>query len=316
MRSTCASWVCSGFVALALVIAPGPFGLGPAWAADESIPELERERDRSPGNFQVRDRLANAYYLQARRALDEERYDAYERDLARALDEWVEVLRLRPDAPNPHIMMGIIAAYQGDLDRTLRSLANARKLDPNGWVHYTNIAETMIYRGKPDAARKWLRRAQRLRANPAIIEINYCLAEWYDGNVDDARYHFDEAYHLSPETVNTWNAAPVDDPIRTFNDLTRYCCGDPACGPYMGERCTEQNLEIARRVIPEDVARRELVLEMERRRKLSEIYATRGDLGIEVEEVEEVEQRRSVEVEIDDDAPKTPPPPVRDPLAD
>ncbi len=278
----------------------------PALAAEDSIAELEKKRDRSPRSVDAHHELGQAYYLRARTALDEERFGDYESDLGRALDEWIETLRLEPESPGPHTWMGIVAVYQGDLDRALRSFANARRLSPDNWASYTNIAETMIYRGKVKAARKFLKRGEQLRADPAIVEINFCLLEWREGNLDDARYHFQEAYHLSPETVNTWNEAPITNPLRTFHDLTRYCCASPSCGPYMGEACKESNLSVTRRVVPEEVARQELVLEMERRRKLKAIYQGRRDLGVEVEDGEPVQGRRGLEIEVEGEEAKSP----------
>jgi hypothetical protein len=80
--------------------------------------------------------------------------------------------------------------------------------------------------------------------------------------------------------------APVPEPLETLTDLMSYCCGSPACGPYLAEACQESKLEVARREIPAEVARRELVVEMERRRKLNDIYSRRKDLEIEVEKPE------------------------------
>jgi tetratricopeptide (TPR) repeat protein len=277
-----------------------------ALGVEDAVAVLERERDRSPGNVETRGELGKAYYQRARHALDEERFDDYQRDLGRALDEWIEALRLDPESPSSHTWMGIVAIYQGDLDSALRSFANARRLNPRSWVSYTNIAETMIYRGKLDGARKFLRRGEHLRADPAVVEINLCLLEWRQGDLDDARYHFQEAYHLSPETVNTWNEAPITEPLRTFHDLTRYCCGSPSCGPYMGDACKKSNLEVTERVVPEEVARQELVLEMERRRKLKEIYDRRRDLGVEVEGEDEPEQRRGLEIDVEEEGEKKP----------
>ncbi len=168
-------WPCVAAV-LALVLAL------PASGEEDSIADLERKRDRSPRNIDVRDELGQVYYLRARAALDEERFDDYQRDLGRALDEWIEELRLDPESPRAHTWMGIVAGYQGDLDRALRSFANARKLAPRHWVSYTNIAETMIYRGKLDAARKFLRRSEQLRADPVIVEMNLCLISWREGD--------------------------------------------------------------------------------------------------------------------------------------
>jgi hypothetical protein len=67
-----------------------------------------------------------------------------------------------------------------------------------------------------------------------------------------------------------------------------YCCASPACGPYLAEACNASKLEVAKREIPEEVALRELRLEMERRRKLEAIYEKRKDLEIEIEAPEPV----------------------------
>ncbi len=272
----------------------------PSLAAEDPIPGLERERDASPRRAAARHDLAEAYYLRARAALDDQRYPEYEQDLGRALDEWIVALRLEPESPRPHTWMGIVAIYQGDIDRALRSFANARRLAPRDWVNYTNIAETMIYRGRLDSAEKFLRRGEDLRADPAIVELNMSLLNWRAGRLDDAQYHFEEAYHLDPEVVKTWNEAPISSPLRTFDDLTRYCCGSPSCGPYMGEACEASELEVAERIVPAEVARQELVLEMERRRKLREIYGKRRDLGVEIEE-DPREKERAVEIEVERD---------------
>jgi tetratricopeptide (TPR) repeat protein len=286
-----------GPIAVALVLAcaggPGPGSLtGPredlaANRVDAAITKLEALRDRHPASPEVRDELGRAYYRKARAALDAKRIEEYETYLERALDEWVESASLDPASPSPHTMMGIVAAYQGDLNRALRSFNNARRLDPRHPVHYTNIAEVMIYRGEIVKARRFLDAARRYRAPPVILDLNETLAAWRQGDLVEARDNFFSAYTIGPEEVNTWNEAPVSDPIETFEDFTAYCCQDPACGPYMEKACHNLQLEVKRREVTEDLLRKELQLEMERRRRLREIYERRRDLEIEVEPPEE-----------------------------
>jgi len=255
---------------------------------DAEIARLEKERDRSPRDADTRNELGSAYYRRARLALDQKQFAAYESDLAKAMDEMVESLRLEPESPSPHTSMGIVAAYQGKLDRALQSFANARRLEPRAWTAYTNLAETMIYRGSPRAdVEKWLQRGEKLGANPAVSELNLCLVSWRDGNLEAAERHFKRVQRLDPEMLAQWNEAPVPKPIQTLPDLMSYCCGSPACGPYLAEACKTSSLEVAVREIPEEVARQELVIEMERRRKLNEIYEKRKDLEIEIERPEE-----------------------------
>ncbi len=250
---------------------------------DEAVHRLEMARDRTPTLPEVHDALGAAYYRRARAALDEKRYEDYEQDLERALDEWVESLRLDPTSSGPHTWMGIVAAYQGNLDRSIQNFRNALRLAPRSWSAYTNMAQTLIYDGHTAQGRRWLRKAERFGPNPVVVELNLTLAAWRQGDLIEAEDLFNSAYQLDPQIVNTWDEAPVSDPIETFEDFTGYCCANPACGPYMEAPCRQLQLEVRRRDVRDETLRRELVIEMDRRRRLNEIYKKRKDLKIEVD---------------------------------
>lgn len=255
-------------------------------AAD--IAALERARDKRPNSHERRDELALAYYRFARAALDRREFPAYERNLELAMNEWIESLRVEPRNPSPHIFMGIVSAYQGRIDDALDSMHNARALSPSDGIAYTNIAETLIYAGR-DAreVETWLARGERMGVNPAIVELNYCLLRWRDGNLESAARNFHRAAKLDPEVVRVWNDAPVATPIKTFEDLRHYCCGSPACGPYLARACQLSQEEVAKREIPEETALRELRIEMKRRRELERIYRERRELDVRVKDAEE-----------------------------
>ena len=254
----------------------------------EDIARLERTRDKRPQRYEARDELALAHYRYARAALDRREFALYEKHLALAMEEWLASLRIEPRNPGPHIYMGIVSAYQGRIEDALDSMQNARSLEPRSPVAYTNIAETLIYAGR-DAreVEGWLERGQRLGASPALIELNYCLLRWRDGNPESAARNFNRAAKFDPEVVRVWNEAPVSTPIRTFEDLRGYCCGSPACGPYLAKACEAANQEVAQREVPEETALRELRIEMARRRELERIYRERRELEIRVKEAEE-----------------------------
>jgi hypothetical protein len=57
----------------------------------------------------------------------------------------------------------------------------------------------------------------------------------------------------------------------------------------MKNQCRKAEHAVAERKVDAETARKELLLEMERRRKLNEIYQSRKDLQIEVEKPEDVE---------------------------
>jgi tetratricopeptide (TPR) repeat protein len=265
-----------------------------AAAVDPEIAKLEGARDERPNDPERRVALGNAYYRHARLALDEKDFSTYQSYLGKAMDEVLEGARLDPEAPDPHFFMGVVAAYQGDIDRAFRSFANMRRLAPRAWVTYTNLAETMIYKG---SARRnvepWLDRAERMGANAAVVELNLCLLTWRDGDHAAAERHFKRVLRLDPKVLDSWNAAPVPKPIRSLPELMSYCCGSPACGPYLAKACGESQLAVAKRELPAEVARQEVVIEMERRRKLESIYEKRKDLEIEVEKPEPVPEPTS-----------------------
>jgi hypothetical protein len=179
--------------------------------------------------------------------------------------------------------MAVASAYQGRIEDALDSFMIARKLEPRAPNAYTNIAETMIYAGRPTRdVETWLDRAERMGAQPAVVEIDYCLLKWRDGRPDFAARSFTKALKYDRTVVENWNEAPVSKPIHTFEDLKSYCCGSPACGPYLADACKAPQFEVTRRELPEEVARRELLIEMEKRRELNKIYNQRKDLQIEV----------------------------------
>jgi tetratricopeptide (TPR) repeat protein len=258
-------------------------------AADPELARLEQEREKRPSDPERRQALGEAYYRHARLALDRRDFPEYESYLDKAMDEVLESARLDPESASPHVFMGIVAAYEGDIHRAFRSMANARRLAPRAWTSYTNIVETMIYKGSPRRdIEPWIDRAERFGANAGVVELNLCLVSWRDGDMEAAERHFKRVKRLDPKVLESWNEAPVPKPIETLPDLMSYCCGSPACGPYLADACKTSQLDVARREIPAEVARRELLIEMERRRKLNEIYSKRKELEIEVEQPEPV----------------------------
>ena len=251
---------------------------------EEAVERLEKLVTEYPASADARNALGLAYYRRARAALDEERYDDYEHDLAWAMDQWIESLRLDPASPRPHTWMGIVAAYQGNLRGATKNFRNALRLDPRSSVGYTNLAQVLIYKGEVTQARRWLGKSRRFHPHPAVLDLDFAFAAWRQGDLVEAEDLFNSAYLMSPEVVNTWDEAPVREHIDSFEKFAAYCCSNPACGPYMEVRCKEMELEVVRRQVRAETLRKELVIEMERRRKLNEIYKDRKDLKIEVEE--------------------------------
>ena len=250
---------------------------------ENAVPSLLRLRKLHPNNAPVALELGRAYFKLARRALDAGDEPTYLDYLTRSQNLFLDAATIQPTAPQPHIFMAIVAAYQADLDRVLRDLKNARQLSRRNGVSYSNLAEVYIYRGELEEAARQMQLASRHGVYPVILEMLDVLIEWRAGNVDVARDSFATAYALDPEFVQVWNEAPVAAPIKSFDDFSRFCCSHISCGPYLADACRAEGHPVAERRVDAETVRQELVLEMERRRRLREIYRDRGDLEIEVE---------------------------------
>jgi tetratricopeptide (TPR) repeat protein len=285
-------WIAGGL--LLLLACTGPGGVSQRQVqqdiaegrVEDAAKSLEKARDADPDSFRTRLALAEAYYLLAREALDEDREADYLSNIGKAYDELLAAAALDPESADAHLWMGIIQAYQNDIDAALVSFGNARRLEPRVWVHTTNLAETWIYAGNVARARTLLDKGRKQGAPAAVIELNQMLAAWRQGDYVEARDIFEGLYALNPQIIRTWNEAPVDDPIESFEDFTGFCCGHIACGPYMADACKEMKLEVKQRHLEEETLRKEIELARERRKRLREIYEDRGDLGIRVEDEE------------------------------
>ncbi len=245
--------------------------------------KLESLREQDPDDFDVRLDLGLAYYMLARKALDEDRQEDYTRYLEKSLDEVVEAARIDPESSRPHTWMGIITAYRDDLPAALIDFKNARRLDPYIPVHHLNIAQIYVYLGELSRAHHSVEKARRLGTRDPLVDIIEALAAWRRGDLIEARDLIDQGYALNPEYFTTWDEAPIDPPIESFQDFAGYCCSNHTCGPHMGNACERMRLAVTERQVRDETVRRELVIEMERRRKLREIYEQRRDLQIEVE---------------------------------
>ncbi len=288
---TIALLACAGVMGPPLRDVEGDLGDG---RYEEAIQKLEAARKQYPDSPEIPLRLANAHFLLARRADDQGQPAVYVEELGLAQGLLIEALELDPEFVEAHTWMGIVLAYKGEIRGALNSFLNARRIDrlgpgPISPVHYTNLAETYIYMGNIAAARTVLDKARKMGASPVVIEMNEVLAAWRQGDYVEARDLFDGVYGLNPEVVKTWNEAPVNEPIESFEDFTAFCCGHVACGPYMANACREMDQDVAQHDLEAELVRRELELEMERRRRLREIYRGHKELEVRVEAPEPVE---------------------------
>jgi tetratricopeptide (TPR) repeat protein len=246
---------------------------------------LEKDREAFPASVEVRLALGEVYYRTARDALDwegdEGRYLAF---LEKSVDEFVVAARLDPSHHQPHFYLALMDVYRGDLPGALRGLYNSRRLLP-GPIADTNIAELYIYRGELERASRWNQSGYHAGAGLGPVTFNRMLMRWSEGDLDGARSDFETLRSRHPDTIRTINVAPLPSTPGRFEEFAGYCCASPACGPYLEQACSGLGLEVGRREVSEETLLRELRLEMEKQRRLREIYRQRKELEIEIEVV-------------------------------
>ncbi|MGH0032910.1 MAG: hypothetical protein ACQGVC_24220 [Myxococcota bacterium] len=244
---------------------------------------LEADRERAPGNVEVRLALGEVYYRIARDALDWERDEGrYLAFLERSVEEFTVAARLDPERPEPHFYMATMDVYRGDLDGALRGFENTLRLSRSP-IAETNLAEVHIYRGDLVRASRWNQSGELSGAGRGPVTFNRMLMRWSEGDVDAARRDFETLRVHHPEMIRTINVAAVPLVPERFEQFAGYCCDSPACGPYLAHACRDLDLQVTQRQVSEETLLRELRIEMERRRRLGEIYRQRKELEIEVE---------------------------------
>ena len=244
--------------------------------------ELERERELQPDSADVRVALGEAYYQLARAALDSEHDEArYLTFLEKSVSEFVTALEIDPRDERPHFYLAVADTYRGQLREALQGFNNARRLQPSG-VAYTNIAEIYVYLGETHKAQTWNDLGVKKGAPYGIGVFNDMLIAWKQGDLAEARQCFAELRASDPETLRTINVVRLPQAPRRFEEFAGYCCGSPACGPYMKDACHALALDVHEREISKEAALKELRIEMEKQRRLQKIYGQRKELKVDI----------------------------------
>lgn len=245
--------------------------------------DLEEARERDPDDVDVRVSLGRIYYQVARDALDLERDESRYLDFAeRALDEFLTAVELDPSDPDPHFWLGVMDTYRGKGWKALGGFRNAHRLASFGHS-YSNIAELYIYLGHLHKARRWNGDAWRNGATGGAVLLNDMLLAWREDDLATARDRFADLRRSHPEALHTINMWRVPDPPERFEEFAAYCCGSPACGPYLEKECRALDLEVKHHDASQEAILQELRLEIERTRRLRGVYDQRKELEIEVE---------------------------------
>jgi len=245
------------------------------------IQTLEADLDQDP---RTRLRLSELYFQLAQEALERGDEARYTDELARAQTYLLDHIELQPEDAAAQNQLGILAAYRGDFEGSRRSFGIATQLDPVDPIAQLNLAELAVYAGELPEARRRLRLARSRGADEIDAKLVEVLMLWKERDLVSAQDRFERAREISPGRVQGWNGASK---IQSFDDLAAHCCRLVFCGPYMEQACGDMNQAVARQKVQEATVLRELQLEIERARRLRQIYERRRDLKIEVDPEEQ-----------------------------
>ena len=264
--------------------------------------KVEQNTAANPDDFDTHLEAGEAYYLMARKAIDDDKQQEYAQYFRKAQAEFLAAARLEPDSPRPHTWLGIITAYEGDLNGAEMAFRNALRLASNdpydrrgpAGTYYSNLAHIAVYEGDLVKARNFLSKAEKHGAPPDEVARISVLASWKANDMVEARDVFNGEAILSKEFSTTWDGAPLPKKMETFDDFAEVCCRNPTCGPHMEHACARERQTVARRQLDVETVKAQLEAERERRAKLKEIY-------------QKNQQNRSLDVQVEAE-PNAPPP--------
>jgi len=225
--------------------------------------------------------LSQIHFQLAQVALEEDDETVYAEQLGKAQSYLLDYIEQNPRDPSALNQLGILAAYRGDFQGSRTSFRIATQLDSIDPVAQLNLAELAVYAGNLPEARNRLRMARARGADEIDAKLVEVLLFWKEKDLVAARERFEAARSIAPGRVQGWNGSTT---IASFDDMAAHCCRLAFCGPYMEQACGDMNQAVAAQKLKEETILKELQLEMERTRRVREVYERRRDLNIEVDE--------------------------------
>jgi len=254
----------------------------PVRAPTASIERMERMLAINPRYPNLRLDLAQAYLRTAQQSLQLGDQPRYLRSLASAQQHLLDQVEAEPRDSAAHNLLAILSAYAGDLDDSRLSFRIAERLNRSDPAPNLNLAEVSVYQDRIPEARRWLRQARERGAKPGECSVVESLIAWKQRDLVEARARFQRALELDSGEVRSWNGAQS---LESFEDLAAYCCQLLFCGPYMAEACGDMRQAVANQERAEETLLEELRLQMERARRLREVYERRRELEIRVDDL-------------------------------
>ncbi|MGC2466327.1 MAG: tetratricopeptide repeat protein [Candidatus Acidiferrum sp.] len=120
-------------------------------------------------------------------------------DLAGAVTEFEQAVRLQPDDPTANNALGGMLLASGRVDEAIRHLNTALKGRPDYFDAHYNLGNALATQGDYTAALAQFRAAVRLNPEDAGAEANLGSSLAEIGNLKEARLHFERALQIDPK---------------------------------------------------------------------------------------------------------------------
>jgi tetratricopeptide (TPR) repeat protein len=154
---------------------------------------------------------------------------ARNRDYARPVAMWSDVVTKRPENPRARNHLGVALFDDGRVDDAVVQLRTALRLDPTYADAHNNLGRALAAQGKYQDAEPQYREALRLNPNSAQAENNLGVALERQGRHGEAQAHYDEALRLKPDYAEARNNLGVvlaergryDDAIAQYGEALR-----------------------------------------------------------------------------------------------
>jgi tetratricopeptide (TPR) repeat protein len=120
------------------------------------------------------------------------------RSLDVAADEYLQVIRLRPETAEAYASLGLVYSAQGSYEQSARTLLKAEKLKPGlpGVSFYIGVDYARLQRAA--LAIPYLSEAVRIEPKNREAHTWLCRALWEDGQISKALTKLDETSNLFP----------------------------------------------------------------------------------------------------------------------
>lgn len=119
--------------------------------------------------------------------------------LAEAETLYRQLLKLQPETPQLHHLLGLVAYQRGDFAAAVSEIGKAIALEPGEADYHNNLAVALRAQGQTQQAVEVYRRALKLTPNDPDIHKNLGNALYSTGRLDEAAASYRAALRLSPD---------------------------------------------------------------------------------------------------------------------